>query len=221
MASKNKNKVVGRLKKLLLLTLFLPFHAHSTSLSQKTFVAFDTETTGLSAKKNRIIELGVVKFKNGKIVDSAHWLIQPGCPVKNSYIHHITDAMLTNAPPFPVAYNAFRNFVGDSTLIAHNASFDVRFMQAEIERNHLDPLPNPVLDSLALFRLWYPQAPSHKLGALADWLEIPTGEKHRAEEDARILLCVLQKGIEAHPKTTLEDLRPKLHGFYYFNGSRK
>ena len=201
--------------------LFLPLLIFAQPLSQVSFVAFDTETTGLSPQKNRIIEIGAVKFQAGKIIDSTHWLIQPEYPVKNSHIHHITNAMLTNAPAFPVAYEAFKDFVGDSVLIAHNASFDVRFMRAEIRRNHLDPLPNPVVDSLALFRYWYPDASSHKLGALAKEMNIPTKKLHRAEEDSRILLCILQKGIRTHPKTTLEDLRPTLHGFYYFDGSRK
>ena len=190
-------------------------------LAGATFVAFDTETTGFSPANERIIEIGAVKYRDGKIVASTHWLINPGIPINNSSVHHITDEMVSGHPPFADTYKAFVRFVGDSVLLAHNASFDVRFMQAEIERNHLEPLPNPVIDSLALFRKWYPATPSHKLGALAEQLDVPTGSQHRAEDDSRTLVLIFGQWLEQHPSLTLGQLRADANGFYFFDGSRK
>jgi DNA polymerase III epsilon subunit family exonuclease len=189
------------------------------SLAEITFVAFDTETTGFSPANERIIEIGAVKYRGGRVIESAHWLINPGVPIKNSFVHNITDEMVAGHPPFADSYKAFVRFVGDSVLLAHNASFDVRFMRAEIERNQLKPLPNPVLDSLALFRKWYPDAPSHKLGMLAKWLGIPVGSEHRAEDDARTLLLIFNRWIAQHPDLTLEQLRRTGHGVYSFGES--
>ncbi len=210
------------MKKLIFAILILLAPAlFATPLAGTTFVAFDTETTGFSPTSERIIEMGAVKYRDGKVIASAHWLIHPGIPINNSSVHHITDEMVSGHPPFVDTYKAFVRFVGDSVLLAHNASFDVRFMQAEIERNHLEPLPNPVIDSLALFRKWYPAAPSHKLGALAEQLGIPTGSQHRAEDDSRTLLLIFDRGLKQHPDLTFEQLRAEAHGFYFFDGRRK
>ena len=208
-------------KPLFAILLLLPGVLPAVPVQETTFVAFDTETTGFSPAKDRIIEIGAVKFRDGKIVASAHWLIDPGMPIRNSFVHHITDEMVAGHPPFADTYKAFARFVGDSVLLAHNAPFDVRFMRAEIERNHLEPLSNPVIDSLALFRKWYPDAPSHKLGAIAGMLNLPTGNQHRAEDDARTLLLVFGRWLETHPNATLEQLRADGKGFIYFDGSRK
>lgn len=194
--------------------------ALATPLAETTFVAFDVETTGFSPAKERIIEIGAVKYRNGKIVESTHWLIQPGIPINNSFVHHITDETVAGHPAFADTYKAFVEFTGDSVLIAHNASFDVRFMQAEIERNHLKPLPNPVIDSLALFRKWYPDAPSHKLGALADQLGLPTGNRHRAEDDAATLLRIFRHGMAERPNQTLQQTKADANGVYHLDGSR-
>ena len=209
------------MKKLIfaILTLLAPA-LFAAPLAEITFVAFDTETTGFSPANERIIEIGAVKYRGGKIVASSHWLINPGIPIQNSFVHHITDEMVAGHPPFADTYKAFIRFVGDSVLLAHNASFDVRFMQAEIERNQLEPLSNPVVDSLALFRKWYPDAPSHKLAALAKQLALPTGSAHRAEDDSRTLLLILDQWLSQHPALTLEQLRTEANGFYYFDGSR-
>ncbi len=194
--------------------------AFAAPLAETTFVAFDVETTGFSPANERIIEIGAVKYRNGKIVESTHWLIQPGIPINNSSVHHITDKTVAGHPRFADTYKAFVAFAGDSVLIAHNASFDVRFMQAEIERNHLEPLPNPVIDSLALFRKWYPNAPSHKLGELANQLGLSTGNRHRAEDDAETLLRILCHGMQQRPNLTLQQIKADANGFYHFDGSR-
>lgn len=194
--------------------------AFAAPLAETTFVAFDVETTGFSPANERIVEIGAVKYRNGKTIESTHWLIHPGIPINNSSVHRITDETVAGHPRFSDTYKAFVAFAGDSVLIAHNASFDVRFMRAEIERNHLEPLPNPVVDSLALFRAWYPEAPSHKLGALAGQLGLPAGNRHRAEDDAATLLRILRHGMETRPNLTLQQIKADANGFYHFDGSR-
>jgi DNA polymerase III epsilon subunit family exonuclease len=210
------------MKKLIPAILILLAHAgFAAALSDTTFVAFDVETTGFSPATERIIEIGAVKYRNGEIVKSTHWLINPGIPINNSFVHNITDEMIAGHPGFADTYKAFVHFVGDSVLIVHNASFDVRFMAAEIERNNLMPAPNPVVNSLALFRKWYPQAPEHKLGVLAVYLKFPTGAQHRAEDDAETLLRILRHGMAERSNLTLQQIKADSNGFYYFDGSRK
>ena len=190
-------------------------------LSEATFVAFDVETTGFSPDTGRIIEIGAVKFKDGKIVKSTHWLVNPGIPIPNSFVHGIADADVAGHPGFAVTYKAFCDFAGDSVLLAHNASFDVRFLAAEIERNGLEPIPNPTLNSLALFRRWYPDAPSHKLAELAGHLDLPVAAEHRAQDDSETLIRILRHGLERKRATTLEKMKTDANGTYHFDGSRK
>ena len=191
------------------------------ALSNTTFVAFDTETTGFSPETERIIEIGAVKYRNGEILDSKNWLVNPGIPIPNAQVHGITDDDVKGQPGFAETYPAFTNFVGDAVLIAHNASFDVRFMAAEIRRNGLEPLPNPTINSLTLFRRWYPDAPSHKLGELARHLDIGVATEHRALDDSKTLLLILNHGLEKYPGTTWDSLKQTAKGTYYFDGTRK
>lgn len=184
------------------------------------FVALDVESTGFSPDRDRIIEIGAAKYRGGKIVKSTHWLINPGIPIKNSFVHGITDEQVAAYPGFADTYKAFRAFASDSILIAHNASFDVRFMAAEIKRSGLEPMPNPTLNSLALFRCWYPAAPSHKLGELSAHLDIPVAIEHRAQDDSETLLRILNHGLKSRPSATLEQIKADANGTYHFDGGR-
>jgi len=209
------------MKKLLFSLISLLSLTVYANIGELTFVAFDTETTGFSPARERIIEIGAVKFRNGKIIKSTHWLIQPGIPIRNSHIHGLTSEDLTGYPGFADTYRAFQEFVGDSILLAHNASFDVRFMTAEIERNGLEPLPNPVINSLMLFRKWYPDEKNHKLGSLAATLNIPVSAEHRAEDDSATLLNIFNDGLKTRPEITLDEITKTANGTYHFDGTRK
>ncbi|MDF7799216.1 3'-5' exonuclease [Pontiellaceae bacterium B1224] len=209
------------MKKLIyILIALLTYNVHA-DVSGRTFVAFDVETTGFSPEEERVIEIGAVKYCDGEIVDSTHWLINPGCPILNSEVHGISDEMIIGYPGFNDTYRAFSNFVGNAVLLAHNASFDVRFMTAEIERNGLKPLPNPTINTLTLFRRWFPDAPSHKLGPLAEYLKIPVAVEHRAEDDSATLLKIFNLGLETRPSITLGEITAAANGTYYLNGTRK
>ncbi|WP_372845046.1 PolC-type DNA polymerase III [Pontiella sp.] len=209
------------MKKFIYAILLLLSAAATASVSNVVFVAFDVETTGFSPDSDRIIEIGAVKSRNGEILETAQWLINPGIPIRNFDVHGITDEQVAESPAFAEAYRAFKAFAGDGVLIAHNASFDVRFMAAEIKRNELKPIPNATLNSLTLFRRWYPAAPSHKLGELATELGIPVATEHRARDDAETLLNILAHGLKRHPEATLEQIRATANGTYHFDGSHR
>ena len=170
-------------------------------LRATTFVAFDVETTGLSAARHRVIEIGAVKLRAGRIIARQAWLINPGQPIPpfSTRIHGITDADVAEAPPFPAIYPKFVAFVKGTILIAHNASFDVRFMAHEAARNSLTCPPEPVLDNLRLVRKWYPELERHGLKAMADYLKIEPGRYHRALDDSEVLAQIFMEGLRRMP----------------------
>jgi len=175
--------------RIILVWSFLPLGcmtAASRPLNDVTFVAFDVETTGFNRDFDRIIEIGGVKFKGGKVVESRTWLINPGSkiPKQAQMVHGITDAMVADAQEFQLVFAEFSKFVGDAVLLAHNAGFDVRFMRAEIERNNLKPVTNAVLDTLKISRKAYPELESHSLESLKRELNLPSSGIHRALPDA-------------------------------------
>jgi len=200
----------------LLLIVMPGRNAAATPLSDVTFVAFDVETTGLSADQDRIIELGAVKYKNGKIIKSTSWLINPGRPIKNFFIHHITDDMVAGHPGFKEVFPAFCQFSAGCVLIAHNAPFDMRFISAELRRNCMSPPDEPVIDSLRLFRTWFPKAPSHSIGHLIRYFSLPDTTFHRAKNDAEYLLRIMEIGLKQRPNITLEQLKADAGGYLYF-----
>jgi DNA polymerase III epsilon subunit family exonuclease len=174
----------------------------TTLVSDLTFVVFDTETTGFSFEKDRIVEIGAVKIRNGQIIEERDWLIHPqrSIPKRVTNVHGITDAMVKDKPHFADVYAEFQTFVGDAILIAHNARFDIGMVRAEVERSGLTQPSNVVIDSLKLFRTWYPEATSHKLGQLAAYVGI-TGEGfHRGDADSRFAAMILFDGLTRHPK---------------------
>ena len=170
----------------------------TTPVARVTFVAFDTETTGLDAGYDRIVEIGAVKFKDGRILESKQWLINPGrrIPYWAEQVHGITTAMVRDAPEFPGVYPEFEDFVRGCVLLAHNARFDVGFLAGETRRNRLASPGLPVLDSLRLFRAWFPEAKSHSLEPLADHAGIEPGRFHRAADDSTYVVLLFGLGLE-------------------------
>lgn len=175
----------------------------STPVKNLTLVMFDTETTGFSPSKDRLVELGAVKVVDGQIVSRTNWLINPGRKIPNraTDVHGISDEMVKGKPTFAEVYPEFLAYIGDSILLAHNARFDVDFVRAEIMRAGL-PLPsNATVDTLKLFRKWYPDAPSHRVGALLDFLDINQDEDlHRGDVDAEMQTKILLEGFNRHPQ---------------------
>lgn len=157
--------------------------------SANTVVVLDFETTGLSpGQGDRAIEIGAVRIKDGQISERFSALMNPGFKV-SSFIEQytgISNAMLKQAPPCNEVMADFVDFIGDDNLVAHNASFDKRFLDAEVER-----LParyrGQFACSLLLSRRLFPDAPDHKLGTLVQYKRLPNdGVFHRALADAEV-----------------------------------
>jgi len=160
---------------------------------------FDTETTGFSSRTDRIVEIGAVKFRGGKVIEKKSWLVNPQrkIPYWVQKIHGISNETVSDKPPFSQVYPEFEDFIRGSVLMAHNARFDVAFMAAEIARAKQAVPPNPVLDSLRLFRLWYPDSASHTLSDLAEHTDISAGRFHRGLADSMHVYLIFDKGLQA------------------------
>jgi DNA polymerase III subunit epsilon len=156
--------------------------------SGAVFTAIDTETTGLSPETGRIIEIGAVKFDSSGVLDMFDTLINPECPIpaSSSNINHITDEMVSSAPVIKSVFPDFMTFIGSSILIAHNAPFDLLFINKELERCRLPQMENKAIDTLNLSRWAYPSAARHSLQYLAHAMNIDVKDAHRACDDARV-----------------------------------
>lgn len=130
-------------------------------------VVLDFETTGLAPKRDRVIEIGAVKMAGEEIVGELSLMIDPGIPLpsKITEITGITNDMVRGQPRFEQAAEQLLDFIGDAALAAHNASFDVAFLQAELARCGMR-WQGPVIDTLAFARKAYPTLKSHRLGAV-------------------------------------------------------
>lgn len=172
-----------------------------TPIAEVVFAAIDTETTGFSPAQDRIVEIAAITFRGGEVLARRSWLIHPGrdIPYWAERVHHISDAMVADQPSFEAVYPEFTAFVGDAVMLAHNARFDIAFISAEANRRGL-PLPgNKVLDTLPLFRAWFPGAESYSLEGLAQFLEGGDTGFHRAEDDSAHVLSFLREGLSRHP----------------------
>lgn len=157
------------------------------------YVVFDIETTGFSSKNDKIIEIGAVKLKGGEIVDSFSAFVDPkvNIPYKITELTSITQNMVNGQPTIDEVLPKFMDFVGESVLVAHNASFDVGF----IKKNLADmgkTLKNPVMDTVPLARYLYPDLKKVKLNIVAKHLGISLENHHRAVDDAKATAEILK-----------------------------
>ena len=147
----------------------------------------DFETTGLSpAMGDRATEVAIVLVESGRVIDRFQSLINAGMhiPAFITRLTGISNAMLATAPTAARVMAEASRFVGNTPMVAHNAAFDRKFWVAELARAGLNA-PQPFACTLLVSRRLYPQAPSHKLGSLADYHHLPrTGAAHRALADA-------------------------------------
>ncbi|RAK23407.1 DNA polymerase-3 subunit alpha (Gram-positive type) [Anoxybacillus vitaminiphilus] len=177
-------------------------------LADDTFVVFDVETTGLSAVYNTIIELAAVKVKNGEIIDRFTSFANPHHPLSITTIEltGITDDMLKDAPDVEEVLQKFYEWIDDSVLVAHNATFDIGFLNAGFKKIGLGKVTNPVIDTLELARFLYPELKNHRLNTLCKKFDIELTQHHRAIYDAeatgylliRMLKDAHEKGILYH-----------------------
>ena len=148
-------------------------------------VCFDIETTGLKVQREAITEIGAVVLKNGKITDTFQTFVNPGRRLTPEIIGltGITDAMLADAPPPEEALAAFLKFVDGRPLAAHNAEFDIGFIRAGCRRAGLEFDPT-YIDSLILAQNLLPELHKYKLDIVAEHLDLPAFNHHRASDDA-------------------------------------
>ena len=171
----------------------------------------DFETTGLSpAMGDRATEVAIVLVEGGRVVDRFQSLINTGIhiPAFITSLTGISNAMLATAPNAARVMAEASRFVGNTPMVAHNAAFDRKFWVAELARAGLDA-PQPFACTLLVSRRLYPQAPSHKLGSLADYHRLPrTGVAHRALADAEMaahLLAQIQHDLRTRHRVASAD----------------
>jgi DNA polymerase-3 subunit epsilon len=217
-----------------------------TALVDTEFCVFDLETTGGSPDASRITEIGAVKVRGGEVVGEFATLINPGVPIPPTitYLTGITNAMVMPAPRIEDVLPTFCEFIGDAVLVAHNASFDTRFLAANLARCGYPVAGNPAVCTVRLARrLVRDEVPNLRLATLAQALRARTMPSHRALDDARATVDVFHALLEragrwgishlddllwfqsarGHPsydKVRLAEKLPRARGVYLFRGAR-
>lgn len=161
------------------------------------FVVFDIETTGLDPMRDCITEIGAVLIKNGNITGRFHSLVNPEVPIPEEIVEltGITDEMVKDCPTASQVIPAFLDFAGDSVLVAHNAPFDMGFIQHKAAGMGMT-VKNKVLDTLAITRRLLPRLKTHKLSAVAQHFNIDMERAHRAVDDALVTAKIFLKCME-------------------------
>ncbi len=172
-------------------------HGSRNMTFDQEYVAFDLETTGLSAKNDRIIEIGAVIMKNGREMDRFQTFVDPGRLLERKIVEltGITQDMLTGAPKIEKVLPEFLEFVGDRVLVAHNSDFDTGFIRAECQRQGIGYTLTSA-DTLILAQNLMPQLNRHKLDIVANALSLPEFNHHRAADDAVICGMIMAKFLE-------------------------
>ena len=168
------------------------------TLEDTTFVVYDTETTGFNAASgDQMIEIGAVKIQNGTIIDRFDEFINPGrhIPDKITELTEITDEMVKDAGSEEEVTKRFLEWTGDSPMVAHNAKFDISFIENAMRKYNLGEFTNTVIDTLELSRALDQGFARHSLSALVKRYNVPFDEEshHRADYDAEGTAIVFHK----------------------------
>ena len=182
-------------------TISIVVRANDDKLEGNTFVVFDTETTGFNAASgDMMIEIGAVKIKDGKIIDRFDEFINPGrkLPKKIIELTAITDEMLKDAKNEKEVTQEFLKWVGTLPMVAHNAKFDISFIESSMKRNNLGEFTNTVIDTLELSRALDQGFSRHSLSALVKRYNVEFDEEshHRADYDAEGTALVFDKMLQ-------------------------
>ena len=181
-----------------------------------TYCVLDLETTGFSFRTEKITEVGIMKVKNGEVIDEFSCFVNPEKPIPQRVVEvtNITDEMVKDAETIDKVMPKIIEFVGDSVLVAHNADFDIGFLKYNANQLGLS-LENTYLDTLRLAKDLFPDYKKYKLGKIAENLGIKVEVAHRALDDVDTTVKVLnvmlnmlkEKGVE-----TLDDITKKIAG---------
>lgn len=182
-----------------------------------TFICFDIETTGLSAARDKITEIGAVKVENGVITDTFSTFANPKMPIpqKITKLTGITDDMVKDAPSQSEAVGAFLEFAGDNVLVAHNAPFDTSFIAKACEDMGRE-YNYTSIDTVAISRAILTDIKNCKLDTVAKFLRLGDFNHHRATDDAemlaRIFINLCQRLTDDYGITKTNDINTKIAG---------
>ncbi|AGU73418.1 PolC-type DNA polymerase III [Streptococcus constellatus subsp. pharyngis] len=185
-------------------------------LGEATYVVFDVETTGLSAIYNDLIQVAASKMYKGNVIAEFDEFINPGHPLSafTTDLTGITDEHVKNAKPLEQVLQEFQEFCKDTVLVAHNATFDVGFMNVNYERHGLPKITQPVIDTLEFARNLYPEYKRHGLGPLTKRFQVSLDHHHMANYDAeatgRLLFIFIRDVAEKRGITNLNKLNTDL-----------
>ncbi|WP_334332933.1 PolC-type DNA polymerase III [Companilactobacillus sp. HBUAS59544] len=177
----------------------IAYNLRDQDLKGSEYVIFDTETTGLSAVYDSIIEIGATKMKDGEVVARFDKFINPGHPLSEvtTNLTSITDEMVKDAGDEQTVVGEFMDdFVGDAILVGHNVTFDMGFMNAALTRMGRSRLSMPVIDTLEMSRTLHSEYRNHKLDSLAKRYNIVLEHHHRADSDAETTGYLMYKLFE-------------------------
>ncbi len=193
------------------------------------YISFDLETTGLSCHFDHMIEFGGVRIKNQTVVETKQMFIKPPVPIP-AFISgktNITNAMVAGARSFEEAADELIEWIGDAVLVAHNATFDINFLNEELRRIGREPLKNTVIDTLDMSRAILKERRAFRLGNIARNYHVSYDEEvaHRADYDADVLgsvfLCLLRDAKNKFHAQTINDLQTVIQDEHSFVKSRR
>ncbi|MEZ7724467.1 MULTISPECIES: PolC-type DNA polymerase III [Fusobacterium] len=184
-------------------------------IDEEEFVVFDIETTGLNSHTNKIIEIGAVKIKSGRIIDRYSQLINPGIsiPYHITEITSITNEQVANQPKIDEVIGKFVDFIGDAVLVAHNAPFDMGFIKRDIKEYLNIDLENSVIDTLQMARDLFPDFKKYGLGDLNKSLGLALEKHHRAVDDSQATANMFIIFLEKYKEKGIEYLKDINKGF--------
>jgi DNA polymerase-3 subunit epsilon len=176
------------------------------------YIAFDTETTGIDHENEAIVEIGAVKFVNFEPGEAFSALVDPQREIPEDAIkvHGITNEMVAGKPLVKEVITDLAEFCGNLPLVAHNAKFDFKFIEAAVKRHKCQAPSGVVLDTYALAKRIVRGLPNYRLETLINHYELPSSVFHRAEEDAAYCGLVFAKIVRAlvagHHPVAVHDL---------------
>ncbi|MDF9824999.1 DNA polymerase III epsilon subunit family exonuclease [Breznakia sp. PF5-3] len=179
------------------------YQERKTNIHPSDYIVFDTETTGLSPTHNRVIEIGAIKYHNYEKIEEFNQLINPEESI-SSFITNLTGIRnedLIDKPTIKSVLLDFYEFIEDYTLVAHNASYDVKMLAGEAHRCQLDLFPNMVIDTVPLARKTIPKPliENHRLETLKNYFGL-VNNSHRAIDDCETCNTVYQYYCEQQSK---------------------
>lgn len=172
------------------------------AIEDTTFVVFDLETFGLNSHKNEIIEIGAIKLKGTRIVDTFSSFVNPNkiIPKRISELTHITQDMVDNAPTIEDVLPKFLEFTKDAVMVAHNSAFDMGFIRRDAQKYMGIDYKPPIIDTLQMARDLYPDLKGYNLDRLNKTFKLSLENHHRAIDDAqstaKLFIMFLEKYIE-------------------------